>query len=235
MRRRASLGRSASASRANDLGLSPESKALGPIAATTRVTVAVTSTSAPRTSPVIPPSRRIACRCTTRAAPRPATTASGRVQPSGSPIIVAEITTAASAAATVASVVTIGIAGRTVPATSAPSPSGLAAGTPRRQAQVRASLPVTTAAISAAGPRPGPADSAWLSAATWMSSVMMSVTVPSGPMSERRMMSSAAGAGLPLARPSARSASPSRWRPRVSRASEPTASPAAVSGPAPSG
>ena len=205
------------------------------MAATTRVTVVAISASAPSTSPVMPPSRRTACRCTANAAPRPATTASGRVQPSGSPATVAEIATAAAAAASVAAVAAAGTAGRTDSATSAPSPSGRAAGTPRRQAQVRASLPVTTAAMSAAGPRPWPADSAWLSAATWRSSVRTSVTVPSGPMSERRMMSSAAGAGLPLARPSARSASPSRWRPRVSRASDPTASPDAVSGPAPRG
>ena len=76
-----------------------------------------------------------------------------------------------------------------------PDPSGLAAGTPRRQAQVSASLPVTTAVISAAAPRPGPEAAAWLTAATWMSSVRISVTVPNGPMSERRMMSSATGAG----------------------------------------
>ena len=35
--------------------------------------------------------------------------------------------------------------------------------------------------MSAAGPRPWPADSAWLSAATWMSSVRISVTVPRRP------------------------------------------------------
>jgi hypothetical protein len=134
--------------------------------ATTSATVAATSASAPSTSPVIPPSRCTACRCSANAAARPAMTASGRVQPSGSLPAVTETTTAATAAATVASVVTSAIAGGTVPATSAPSPSGLAAGTPRRQAQVSASLPVTTAAISAAAPRPGPSDSAWLSAAT---------------------------------------------------------------------
>jgi hypothetical protein len=205
------------------------------MAATTSVTVAATSASAPRTSPVIPPSRRTACRSTPSAAARPAATASGSVQPSGSLVTAAEITTAAIAAATAASVAATAIAGRTVPATIAPSPSGRAAGTPRRQAQVSASLPVTTAAISAASPRPGPADSAWPSAANWMSSDKISVTVPNGPMSERRMISSAAGAGCPLPRPSARSASPSRCNPRLSSASDASASAAAVSGPAPSG
>jgi hypothetical protein len=81
-------------------------------------------------------------------------TASGRVQPSGSPVTVAETTTAATAAVSTARVVTAGIAGLTDPATRAPSPSGRAAVTPRRQAQVSASLPVTAAAISAAAPRP---------------------------------------------------------------------------------
>src|SRR5580693_8152694 len=51
----------------------------GPIAATTRVTGAAVSISAPSTSPVLPPSRRTACRCRTNAAARPATTASGSV------------------------------------------------------------------------------------------------------------------------------------------------------------
>jgi hypothetical protein len=205
------------------------------MAATTSVTVAATSASAPRTSPVIPPSRRTACRSSASAAARPATTASGNVQASGSLVALAEISTAATAAAVTASAAAAAIAGRTVPATSAPSPSGRAAGTPRRQAQVSASLPVTTAAISAAGPRPGPADSAWPSAANWMSSDKISVTAPNGPMSERRMMSSAAAAGCPLPRPSARSASPSRCSPRLSSASEASAIAAAVSGPAPSG
>ncbi len=169
--------------------------ARGPMAATTSVTVAATSASAPSTSPVIPPRRRTACRCIASAAARPATTASGNVQPSGSLVTVAEISTAATAAAVTASVAAATVTGRTVPATSAPSPSGRAAGTPRRQAQVSASLPVITAAISAAGPRPGPADSAWPSAANWMSNAKISVMVPNGPMSERRMMSSATGAG----------------------------------------
>jgi hypothetical protein len=122
--------------------------------ATIRVTVVVTSASAPRTSPVMPPSLRTACRSSPQATTTPATTASGSVQPRGSPITVAEITTAAIVAATVTSVVTAGMAGRTVPATNAPSPSRLAAGTPWRHAQVIASLPATTAAMSAAGPRP---------------------------------------------------------------------------------
>ena len=184
---------------------------------------------------MIPPSRRTTCRSTARAAARPAATASGNVQPSGSLVALAEMSTAAIAAVMAASVAAAAIAGRTVPATSAPSPSGRAAGTPRRQAQVSASLPVITAAISAAGPRPGPADSAWPSAANWMSNAKISVTVPNGPMSERRMMSSAIGAGCPLPRPSARSASPSRCSPRVSSASDASASAAAVRGPAPSG
>jgi len=183
----------------------------------------------------MPPSLRTACRSSPKAAASPATTASGRVQPIGSPSTAAEITAAASAAASAPRVIATAIAGRTVPATSAPSPSGLAAGTPCRPAQVIASLPVTTAAISAAGPRPPPDASAWLSAATWASTTRTTVTVPSGPMSERRMISSAAGAGLPLPRPSARSARPSRCNPRVSSASAAIASTAAVSGPRPSG
>jgi hypothetical protein len=184
---------------------------------------------------VTPPSLRTACRSSPKAAASPATTATGRVQPSGSPSTAEEITTAATAAASVPRVIAAGIAGRTVPATSAPSPSGLAAGTPRRHAQVIASLPVTTEAISAAGPRPPPDASAWLSAATWVSRTRTTVTVPSGPISERRMISSAAGAGLPLPKPSARSARPSRCSPRVSRASAATASTAPASGPSPSG
>jgi hypothetical protein len=102
----------------------------GPIVATSSVTVAATSASAPRTSPVMPPSRRTACRCTMKPAPRPAMTESGSVQPSGSPTTVAETTTAAAAAASVASVAATATGGRTDPATSAPSPSGRAAGTP---------------------------------------------------------------------------------------------------------
>jgi len=54
------------------------------MAATTSVTVVATSASAPRTSPVIPPSRRTACRSSTSVAARPAKTASGNVQPIGS-------------------------------------------------------------------------------------------------------------------------------------------------------
>ncbi len=126
------------------------------------------------------------------------------------PATVAETATAATAPASVASVTVTAVTGLTEPATSAPSPSGRAATTPRRQAQVRARRPVTAAAITAAAPRPGPAASAWLSAATWISRVRTSVTTPNGPISERRMMASAAGPGLPLPRPSARSASPSR-------------------------
>jgi trimeric autotransporter adhesin len=165
------------------------------MAATTSVAVAATSASAPSTSPVIPPSRRTACRSTASAAARPAATASGNVQPSGSLVTLTETSTAATAAARAASVTAATVAGRTVPATSAPSPSDRAAGTPRRQAQVSASLPVMTAAISAAGPRSGPADSAWASAANWISKAKISVMVPNGPMSERRMMSRATGAG----------------------------------------
>jgi hypothetical protein len=96
------------------------------------------------------------------------------------PPIVAARTTAVIAAAA---------AGATVPATRAPRPSGRAAGTSRRHAQVAASLPVTAATITAAGPRP--AASAWVSAATWISSVRTRVTTPNGPISERRMISSA--------------------------------------------
>ena len=146
--------------RGDGLASARAGKAGRPMVATISVTVVVTSASAPRTSPVMPPSLRTACRSSPHAATSPAATASGRVQPRGSPVIVAEITTAATAAASVTSVIATGIAGRTVPATNAPSPSRLAAGTPWRHAQVIASRPATTAAINAAGPRPWPADSA---------------------------------------------------------------------------
>ena len=88
---------------------------------------------------------------------------------------------------------------------------------------------MTAATITAAGPRP--AASAWVSPATWSSSVRTTVTTPNGPMSERRMMSSASAAGFRLPSPSARSASPSRCRARVSTASDPTDSAAATSDP----
>ena len=137
---------------------------------------------------------------------------------------------------------TAGTAVGSVPATSAPRPSGRAAGTARRHAQVIASPPATVAATSAAGPWPtGPVipwvlwatePCAWASAAIWANRVSTRAATPNGPMSERFMISSACAAGLPLPSPSARSARPSRCSPRVSSVSVAMASTAASSGPA---
>ena len=92
-----------------------------------------------------------------------------------------------------------------------------------------ASRPVTAATMIAGTPRP--AASACVRPATWISSVSTSVTTPKGPMSDRRITSSAPAAGRRLPSPSARSARPSRCRPRLSTASDPTASTAATSDP----
>ncbi len=98
------------------------------------------------------------------------------------------------------------------------------------------SRPATVAATSAAGPWAAglevPRACAWASAATWTNRVSTSVATPNGPISERFIISRASGAALPLPRPSARSARPSRCRPRVSSARAATASTAASSGPA---
>ena len=61
------------------------------------------------------------------------------------------------------------------------------------------------------------------SALTWTSSTSTSVATPSGPASDRRMISRAWSAGRRLPSPSAVSASPSRCRPPVATASSATA------------
>ena len=120
----------------------------------------------------------------------------------------------------------------TAPATAAPSPPGRAAGTPRRQArrqggprgdrgeQGRRRRRRPSRARSSAASRRRPA----------RAGRSTSVTTPNGPMSDCFMTRSASSGGLPLPRPSAVSARPSRCSPRVSTAGTATAPAAASSG-----
>ena len=100
------------------------------------------------------------------------------------------------------------------PATSAPNPPGRAAG--EEVATTTETRPVTSARTSAAAASGSRGIAA--TAVTWTSSTRTSAPTPIGPMSERRMMSSASAAGRRLPSPSAVSASPSRCRPPVSTA-----------------
>ena len=115
------------------------------------------------------------------------------------------------------------------PATRAPNPPGLAAG--EEVATTTETRPVTSATTSAATASGSRGTAA--TAATWISSTSTSAPTPMGPMSERRMISSATSAGRRLPSPSAVSASPSRCRPPVSTAITATASAAPSSRPAP--
>ena len=105
-------------------------------------TVVATSTAAPSTSPVMPPNRRTACR-TSSSAPRAARRRRRAGPCHGRP---GTAQTAATATTTASHGQRTGAG--TVPATSAPRPSGRAAGTPRRQASVDAEPP------GRAAPRP---------------------------------------------------------------------------------
>ena len=188
------------------------------------------STAAPMTSPVTPPNRltnrRTAKAVTTSpaiAAITSATTSlvlrSSSTSPRSTP---SAMTAAVSSAATL-----IG----TAPATRAPSPSARAARTSGVQHHVAASREVVTARISATVPAPTTEHS--VSAAIWMMRVSTTVITPNAPMSGARMTSSrralVAVSSDPLTpMPSAVSARPSRWSPRVRYASALIASAAAT-------
>src|ERR1700729_1715394 len=110
----------------------------------------------------MPPRRRTASAVSATETARPASTPAARYHdaPSARP--------AHAARASAAITRTAAQAALTLPATSAPRPPGLAAGTGRLQATVIASLDVTAAVMIASGPRPRACARA--SALTWISS-----------------------------------------------------------------
>ncbi|MDB6000080.1 MAG: hypothetical protein JWP52_1779, partial [Rhizobacter sp.] len=117
---------------------------------------------------------------------------------------------------------TTATAGGTVPATRAPRPSGRAAGTGRRHAQVTASRPVATAAAvpqSTAGhvrPESPPSPAACTPSATTRA------TTPNGPTSGAFITARVRSLSPYAPSPSTVSASPSRCSPRLSTASPPS-------------
>ena len=202
-----------------------------PRASPTSAAVAAVSASAPNTSPVTPPNRRTQCRSSSsrrhqadhdresracngvvrrrRAAPAPAHAATRPARPRPAPP-----------------------APEPCPPPPRPAPPGGPAVRPWRRARVSASRAVTAGDDRRErAVRPGLARTAWCSAATWASSTNSRVITPNGPMSDCFMIRSASSAGLPLPRPSAVSASPSRCSPRVRTAGTAAVATAASSGP----
>src|SRR6266516_1589533 len=116
-------------------------------ARTSSTTAQDTSTTAPNTSPVIPPRRRRARRRSRSPAHSPASTAmtprTAGCQPHAAAAVAAVTATRAAAVAILARAVV-------APATSAPNPSGLAAGEPGPVASTTAARPVTAATARAA-------------------------------------------------------------------------------------
>ena len=120
---------------------------------------------------------------------------------------------AAAEKAAMATVPAIRAGAPTVPATVAPRPSERAGGTPRRHAQASSERLESTATPASAPPRHVPRSV--VSAATSSSSTRVTAATPLGPMSLRRMTSSARSRSYPAESPSAVSASPSRCIARV--------------------